>query len=415
MSKRVCVLGAGIVGVTCALEIQRRGFDVTLVDRKTPGSETSFGNAGVLSDSSVLVVNNPDLAFRLPKMLLNTSTALRYDLRFVLSRLDWVTRFLLYANRRHKYHAGKALRPLLVESLRLHKQRIAEAGVEHLLAESGWLKLYRTESAFLSSAGEREFFEALGGRYTIADQEGITDLEPALKPIFSKGVLMVDTYSVTSPSELTRAYVKVFREDGGQFVQAEVDKFQSVNGGWKVVFTNLVPFEFDHLVVAAGPWSAELLETLGYKIPMAWERGYHQHLQMMGSRQLTRPIYDVEAGFVVSPQQKGLRVLTGVELTYRDAPINVGQMQAAIKSAREILPLGNALEDEAWLGRRPTLVDSLPMIGAAPKHRRLWFNFGHQHIGLSTSAGSAVILADQLENKKSLIDSTAFRPERFKL
>ena len=415
-NNRVVVVGAGIVGAASALELQRRGYEVKLVDRDLPGRETSYGNAGILSDSSVIIVNNPKLPFRLPKMLLNTNISLRYNLGFALSRLPWIIKFLFFSTKSHMHHAGRALRELQVMSLDLHKSLIAEAGAEHLLSNSGWLKLYRSEKGYESSQGELAFLREMGVKFSEYSADELLDLEPDLKPIYHRGVLMTDTCSVSSPSELTETYTNLFTSAGGKFIEAEVRSISARPGnGWKIQLAEQDALEADRVVIAAGPWSAEIAKWLGYKIPMAWERGYHTHFEPNGSNQLTRPIHDVEGGFVAAPQQQGIRVLTGVELTYRDAPPNFKQIRAAAAGAREALELGREIDPEPWLGRRPTLADSLPMVGAATKHDGLWFNFGHQHVGLSTSTGCAEMLADLMENKAPRIDHTPFKPERFHL
>ena len=414
--RKVAVIGAGIVGVTSALQLQRCGHEVLLFDRGLPGRETSYGNAGVLSDASVIVVNNPELPFRLPKMLTNANISLNYNFGFALSRLSWIVKFLFFSTKRHMHHAGRALRELQVLSLNLHRKLMIESGSDHLLSERGWLKLYRSESAYQSSLPELAFLKEMGVAYTIYSAEQLRELEPALKPVFSKGVLMTETCSVSSPLELTQAYFRLFEESGGKFVQSGVQGLKKLaNDEWEVALEANGSCRVDDVVIAAGPWSEEVAGWLGYKIPMAWERGYHKHFKPTKKGQLSRPIYDVEGGFVMAPNKEGIRVLTGVELTYRDAPPNYKQIHSAADNARDVIDLGEELPEEPWLGRRPTLADSLPMIGPATRHDGLWFNFGHQHIGLSTCTGCALILADLMGNKKASIDASPFQPDRFQI
>lgn len=412
---RIVVVGAGIVGVTSALELQRRGYRVMMIDRKPPGCEASYGNAGVLSDASVIVVNNPQLPFRLPRMLFNRNIGLRYDLRFAVSRLPWITKFLLYSTKSHMRHSGRALRDLQVTSLGLHKRLISEAGADYLLRNTGWLKLYRTQKGFAASRRELDFLREVGVSFATYSTDELRELEPFLKPMFHQGVLMTDTCSVSSPGKLTETYAQLFAQAGGGFRQTELQGLRSQSEGrWQIEVTDGDAIEADHLVIAAGPWSAEICKRIGYSIPMAWERGYHMHLKLNGTAELGRPVYDVEGGFVMAPQQQGIRVLTGVELTHHNAPPNFQQVRAAVAGARQILDLGEELDPEPWLGSRSTLVDSLPMVGAAPRHKGLWFNFGHQHVGLSTSTGCAEILADLMENNKPRADHLPFRPDRFR-
>mgnify|MGYP006060708767 FL=1 len=169
------------------------------------------------------------------------------------------------------------------------------------------------------------------------------------------------------------------------------------------------------MVIAAGPWSKKLLSNLGYDIPLAWERGYHHHFSTQKKTSINPAIHDVDGGFVYSSNGGEVRITSGVELNFLDASKNDIQINESIQKLHKIIPLDKKITEKAWLGSRPTIADSLPMIGKAPKHKNLWFNFGHNHIGLSTSAGSAVILAEMIQNKKNSINTDPFSPKRFNL
>ena len=413
-SEHIVVIGGGIVGITAALEFQRRGNQVTLVDPKQPGRETSYGNTGVLSDGSVVISNNPGLRKRLPKLIRKKSNALNYHLSFVLKRLPWVARFLSYCTERHLDHSSQALRALQAHSLRLHLDLIKDAGVENLLRRTGWLKVFRSEASYQAYGMELEVFERTGVGHTIYTAEELKQLEPALNQIFRHGVLLHDACSVSSPASLCDAYLNLFIEAGGKVILSSAQKIRHKKN-WEVELQTSDLLLADAIVIAAGPWSAEIVKDLGYKIPMAWERGYHWHLEPGDGPALKRAVHDVDAGYVMTPQQQGVRITSGVELADRDAPTDNRQIEQSIHSARQATSLGNRIEDTPWMGRRPTLVDSLPMIGPAPRHPELWFNFGHQHNGLSTSAASAELLADLFEEKTPNVDFAPFRPDRFRL
>ncbi len=413
-SKHIAIIGGGIVGITVALEFQRRGNQVTLVDPKQPGRETSYGNTGVLSDGSVVISNNPGLRKRLPKLIRKKSNALNYDLGFVLRRLPWVARFLSYCTEQHLDHSSQALRALQAHSLRLHLDLIKDAKVENLLRRTGWLKVFRSEASYKAYGMELKVFERTGVGHTIYTAEELKQLEPGLNQIFRYGVLLHDACSVSSPAALCDAYLKLFIKAGGKVVLSSAQKIRH-KVKWEVELQTSDLLLADAIVIAAGPWSAEIVKNLGYKIPMAWERGYHWHLEPGDGPALNRAVHDVDAGYVMTPQQQGVRITSGVELADRDAPIDDRQIEQSILSARQATSLGNKVEDTPWMGRRPTLVDSLPMIGPAPRHQGLWFNFGHQHNGLSTSAASAELLADLFEEKTTNINFTPFRPDRFRI
>ncbi|NOX70508.1 MAG: FAD-binding oxidoreductase [Gammaproteobacteria bacterium] len=413
---KIGVVGAGIVGVTTALELQRRGYDVILIDRREPGEETSHGNAGVLSDSSVLIVNNPDLLRKLPQYVFFKNLALRYDWSFLLLRLPWILRFLSYSSERHMLLAGKALRELQVLSLDIHRSLIAEAGVAHLIRNTGWLKVYRTEKGLLASQREQALLEALGASFSRLNSDEVAAAEPSLTTRFHAGILLENCCSITSPAKLTRTYTDLFLASGGELRKHEVNTLTPMQSGdWRIGVNAAEAIDVDKVVIAAGPWSAEIGRWLGYKIPMAWERGYHMHLEPPPEGNLNRPVQDVERGFFMSPQESSVRILTGIELTFRDAEPNYSQITTAVEYARSTARFGAELDPEPWMGRRPTLPDSLPMIGLAPRHRNLWFNFGHQHVGLATSTGSAHLVSNQVQGKDSNIDASPYKPDRFRL
>lgn len=415
MAEKVVIIGGGIVGVCSALEAQLAGFDVTLIDRTTPGRETSFGNAGVLSESSVVVLNNPALVKALPKLLKNQSTGFRYNPWFVLKKLGWFIRFLGHSTRKRAMHAGHALRALMLISLERHKQLIKQGDVEEIFRYQGWLKVFRTQAAFENFNIDFDVMSATGVKYSVYEKEQIRQLEPGLQPIYEKAVLVDDTCGVTNPAKLTDAYVRLFIAAGGTVKEASVEGLhQTADGAWSIDLGGS-SCAADKVVLAAGAWSAEIASWLGYKIPMLWERGYHRHLAPTDGPALLRAVHDVDGGFVMASMQDGVRITSGVEMTDRDAAPNYAQLDIAIAEAQHHHGFGAPVDAEPWMGRRPTLVDSLPIVGPAPRHQGLFFNFGHQHIGLSMAPGSGQIITALLQDKSPPIEIEPFRASRFVL
>ena len=412
--KNILVIGAGIVGICTGIELIKKGFFVTLLDPNEPGSQTSYGNAGVITDSSLMIINNPQLLKSLFQLIFKKQTSFRYSKFFIFSRLSWILRFLMFSHKNHMEFAAKALRELQVLSLKTHQEIIEKTNSKNNISKPGWLKLFKTINSYKKYYLELDILNKNKAEYIILDTEQIKKQFPDLKEIFFKGVLFKNSLRVKSPLTLSKKYFDYFRKSGGRFVQEKCKDLKYKEGQWAINF-NKQNFNFDEVVIATGPWSKKLLSNLGYDIPLAWERGYHHHFSTKIKTSINPAIHDVEGGFVYSSNGSEVRITSGVELNFLDASKNDIQINESIQKLHKIIPLDKKLTEKAWLGSRPTIADSLPMIGKAPKHKNLWFNFGHNHIGLSTSAGSAVILAEMIQNKKNSINTDPFSPKRFNL
>ncbi|WBX91769.1 NAD(P)/FAD-dependent oxidoreductase [Achromobacter mucicolens] len=414
MGNHVIVLGAGIVGVCCALELRRRGMKVLLVDRQEPGMETSLGNAGVLARSSLMPFNHPGLWKQLPRLLKNDTVQFRYRWPYLAANLGWAARFLMSARPAVFQETARALDGLIRLSAPEHLKLLDQSGARHRLRDTGWIFLYRSAQAWQAGALARRTF----AQYDVPTQEldpaALAEAEPALSPIFHRALWIQGSYSVDDPHEVVAAYADLYRREGGQFRRLDARGIRRDGASWIVSgATASESLSANRLVVALGPWSKALLKTTGIDLPMAFERGYHMHYSGRDGARVTRPVYDTGGGYVLSPMARGLRLSTGVELDACDAPARPDQLALAEQRAREAFPLGDRLDAAAWLGRRPTLPDSRPMIGEAPRHPGLWLALGHQHIGFSTAPGTAKILADQMVDGSAAARHPAFRPGRF--
>lgn len=411
MSEAITVLGAGSVGVSTAIHLQQRGWKVTLVDRATPGRETSYGNAGVINPASCIPLNSPDIHRMLASLLGNGSALLRYDRRHVLRNLPWVLAFLKASKTGPATLTARALATLTRDALVEHQALMQRTGNQHRLSEVGWLKVFRRGGFDRKGFGARLLneFEIPVEHH---DRDSLAALEPALKPVFESGIVMPGGGLIDNPGALIDEYAQRFVADGGTLLQRDVTSLSSDSTGLHCRTAN-ASWHCDRLVVAAGPWSAELLATIGYDVPLGVERGYHAHYPLTGKDSLARSVHDVQAGYVMGPMTRGLRVTTGVELAARDAPSDFSQLDAVEPRVREAIDIGPRSADPVWRGSRPTLPDSRPAIGPTPSHERLWVNFGHQHIGLMTGPISGKVLAQAISGERSDIDMTPFAPARY--
>lgn len=416
MTHSVLVCGAGMVGVCIALELQRRGMSVTLLDRREPGMETSHGNAGIITRTSLSPINNPTLWGQLPKLMLNRSNSMRYNPAYMLRNTRWGLSFLSHARTSTYETTAQALFDLIELSRAEHERLRGEANTSHLLHDDGWIFLYRNAADFDGASFTRNAYQQFGIEMQMLEPRDIAALEPGLKPIFAKGVWIKDTRSVQTPTKLVQAYADLFVQRGGSLERFALKTLEGSADGWTATSENGRIRQADKAVVALGPWSKSFLERMGYRIPMGFERGYHMLYsgpQEDGGHTVSRPYYDVSAGYVMAPMDGGLRLCTGVELTELDAPKNFTQLVSAEKSASQAVDLGHRMLDEPWVGSRPTMPDCRPVIGPAPGQASLYFAFGHQHIGFNTGPGTARILADQIEGRDNHKKAEPFKPERF--
>ena len=400
-----------MVGVSCALSLQKRGFAVTLIDRREPGRETSYGNAGVLARSSIVPLNNPGLFSKLTSYLGNRHPALNLNWKRALTRPGWLLRFLWEARPSQAAARIAALESLTASTLERHRALMAEAGVSHRLRETGTLKVWRTEAGHAAAKAEQDFLSSHGIASQVLDRQGISGVEPALNPIFHAGLLCLENASVDSPGAVTEAYAELFVQRGGRIEQAQVEKLTPSDAGWQAQTAKGV-FEGEIAVVALGPWSMDLLAPMGLDSKLDVERGYHRHLQAEAGARLSRPVYDVDAAYFMAPMEQGYRITSGVDLSHRDAPDDHRQIDLVTASAREAFPL-KEFAGETWRGARPTLPDSLPIIGEAPRNPGLWLAFGNQHLGFSTGPITGEIIAALVCGETPPVDPTPFRPGRY--
>ena len=406
----VIVLGAGIVGVSAAYAARQRGLSVVVVDRREPGSETSYGNAGIISSGSITPLNNPSLWNALPKYLTNRHAALRWDPAWAIRNADWVVRFLANAAPSRLRPRATALHGLIGASLKLHREWIVRADAGQRIRETGWLKAWRSD-AVGAAKGEQAFLAEYGIASQLLDRQAISALEPNILPVYKVGLLHTQTASVDSPGAVVKAYARMFAGAGGEIRQSDIRAIEPDDEGWRVMLAD-GGMSARHVVVALGPWSPDLLRPLGYRVPLAFERGYHREFKPNPARSLQRPIHDAEGSFLMTPMEQGIRVTSGVELTGRDAPSSFAQLDQVIPLARGVVEFGETV-GEPWRGARPTLPDSLPMIGPAPRHSGLWLAFGNQHIGFTTGPATGAAIAAMIGGATPPFDVGPFSPSRY--
>lgn len=412
MKVDVVVLGAGMVGVSAAVHLAKKGRTVVLIDRKDPGEETSFGNAGVIEREGFVPVAFPRNLRDLIRYGLNMDPEANYHLSHLPKVAPWLWSLFRHtdakgieayaaANERLCRHAGDE-----------HRLMAAEAGAERFFRQTGWVRLYRSERSFAGAAQLHRLAERYGAKFEILTPEAFRDLEPHVAPVFHKAVFWQESDTVSWPGGVVKAYADLFRRAGGRFVTGDALTLARTASGWSVsTAEGLV--EARDAVVALGPWSLDVLKPLGLSFPLTPKRGYHMHFGTKGNATLSRPIVDSDKGYVLTPMEKGIRLTTGIEFADRDAPPTPRQLEQLKPVARELFPLAEERDEAPWLGRRPAFPDSLPIIGPAPGHEGLWLDFGHGHLGFTQGPISGRLIAEMMTGETPLVDMTPFRAERF--
>ncbi len=390
----ILVLGAGMVGVSSALALQARGFAVTLVDRREPGRETSFGNAGFIQTEAVEPYGFP-LAF---SKLLEVATKRTNDVNWHLAAMPGLFGPLaryFYNSFPKRHRAVSAIYSQLVTRAGDdHAPLIAAAGADALISREGFRQAYRSAATFDAAAKDAErLHRDYGVAMRILSPADLRAEEPLLEREMAGGVDWHEAWACSNPGGLVTAYADLFAARGGTIVRGDATTLAEDAGGWTLATAD-GPLRAPQAVIALGPWSQELLDRFGYRVRMVRKRGYHRHYKF--AQPLRHPFMDTDNGAVCAMTPTGLRIATGADLTRMNAPADLRQIRRAEAAIRELFPLGEAVEAEPWFGHRPCMPDMLPMVGRAPRHKGLWLHFGHGHQGFTLGPTTADILGNMI-------------------
>lgn len=413
MHCQTLVLGAGIVGVSTALHLQARGRQVILIDRNEPGCGTSHGNAGLIERSSVIPYAFPRQFGKLLRYGLNRQPDVRYSLLHLPKAAPWLLRYWRQSAPGRLAGAAADMLPLVQRCVEEHDALIAAAGLEGLVQAKGWIEVYRDPALFEQAKAEVKGLARYGLHYELLERGQLQAREHQLDSTVVGGIHWLDPKTVNDPGALTRGYAALFVQRGGQFLHGDARSLRQVGSQWRVE-SQRGPVTADEVVACLGPQSADLYERLGYTIPLGIKRGYHMHYATRDGAQLQHSICDTQGGYVLAPMAAGIRLTTGIEFAASSAPGNEIQLKRCEALARTLFPaLGERLDDTPWLGRRPCLPDMRPVIGPAPRHKGLWFNFGHAHHGLTLGPVSGRLVAELLTGERPFTDPAPYSAARF--
>jgi D-amino-acid dehydrogenase len=343
---------------------------------------------------------------------MNRSPQVRYSFSDLPTSLPWLLRYFLASSPDRALHSAMAELPLIQRSLVEHEALIAEAAVPELLRRTGWIKLFRSDATLASAVRDFERARPYGVDAEVLDGKAIAAREPHLTGEFAGAVYFPAPGFVPDPGALAKAYAALFKRKGGRFVVGDARTLEQADGRWRVGGP-AGGASAREVVVALGPWSDLVFRPLGYSIPLGIKRGYHLHLAPRGNAVLNHPVLDSDLGYLLAPMNRGIRLTTGVEFARRDAPPTPIQIAQALPRAHALFPLGEPVDAKPWMGARPCLPDMVPVIGQAPRHPGLWFDFGHQHHGLTLGPATGRLLAEMMTGETPFADPTPYAAARF--
>ncbi|CAG0984316.1 D-amino-acid dehydrogenase [Burkholderiales bacterium] len=412
MPRRVAVIGAGVVGLACASRLQIRGYDVTLVDPRDPGTGCSSGNAGCLSRASCVPLGLPGTWKKAPRWLLDPRGPLVIPPRYMPRILPWLWRFQQNTSIDRVNAIADALHALLDVCIEKWRPLAAWAGVPELIRQEGYGFAYESEAGFDGDALGRELRRARGVKIDVLTGGAIREFDPALSPKLTHLVILPEQGHVPNPLRLSQALAERLRAGGATFARREARGFEFSGGRISRVATDQGPVDTDHVVIAAGAHSNALSSQLGANVPLETERGYHAMLASP-SVQPRIPVCSGEGKYFATPMEGGLRIAGTVELGGLDAPPNHRRADVLVEGARRLLPALTHGSVERWMGHRPSLPDSKPVIGRSPRVPNAFFAFGHGHVGLTAAPSTGEIVAALIADETPYMDPTPFAAERF--
>lgn len=409
--QQIAVVGAGIVGISSALYLQKAGFKVTLIDRQEPGNGASFGNAAALAPHAFVPVNSPSIPRRLLPLMFAGGSPLSINWSYAPRMLPWLLSFLSHCTPAEVTRIARVMHTLLSRNLDYALPLFRESGADRLMRGGGYLHLYESEAAYRSCATEVALYKQLADDVEEIDAAEIRRLEPNLAPVFVKALYFHSALHYLSTVEVCATLVGHFCAQGGSFLLDDVRTIEARPDG-KVRIAGTREGTYDQAVLAAGAQARRLFGGAVEKLPLETERGYHV---VFGNQSgiISRTCSSATAGFAMTPMTEGLRCAGMVELAGLDKPPNPACHGYLERTAKRFLPGITEAPSSTWMGFRPSMPDALPVIGRSARTPNVILAFGHQHVGMSSGCVTGAIVADIAAGKTPPVDIAPFSPTRF--
>lgn len=394
----ILVVGAGMVGICSAIELQTRGHSVRVVDKVAPGTQTSFGNAGIIQAEAAEPYAMPRDWQTLMRVVLGKSNGITVSCASLIRNSPALIQYFRNSSVRRHASISRIYSQLIVQATVDHELLINAANANHLISKEGFCEVYRDPRHLHKQEIElQRLREEFGVESRLLSDAEYALEEPVIKGSFAGAIHWPQSWTCRDPGGLTQHYAKLFELRGGQILTGDAADLKRSGNQWILKCADGSILNAESVVMALGPWTPDVLKRFGYRVPMILKRGYHQHVQT--TKKLRRPFVDVTNGIVAASMVDGLRVTSGAALVNPDSPANPVQLKHGISALGDLLDIGPEADEPAWFGTRPCMPDMLPVVGAAPGHRGMWFNFGHGHQGFTLGATTAKYLAAAMDGQ----------------
>jgi D-amino-acid dehydrogenase len=415
-SKTVAVIGAGMVGACIARYLQRDGHNVIILDPNEPGEGASYGNAGCFNPSSLVPIAGLDTFKQVPGYLMDPLGPLSIRWSYLPKVAPWLIRYCRAGVPDKIKYQSRALKSILSKSLDALMPLVDDCGAHDLVRRDGILIVYRSRESVASDARGWNLRRENGIHWEELDRDAVHDFDPNLTRDIQFGKFVPGNGHTANPGALVKAITQHVVKSGGQYLRVKAENFVFNGDKLQAVVTDLGLINVDMAVIAAGAYSKPLAQAVGNRVPLETERGYHAMIRNPAIQPRV-PTTDSDHKFVVTPMQEGVRVAGTVELAGLDAEPNWKRADMLLRRIGALYPaLGKEYRPEdvtVWMGHRPSLPDSLPVIGRSKRSADVIYAFGHQHVGMTAAPYTGVIIADLIAGRPSPVDLTPFRPDRF--
>ncbi len=407
------VIGAGIIGTACALQLARAGVRVRLIDPEEPGSACSSGNAGSISEESIVPMALPGMLAKVPGWLMDPEAPLHVRWRYVPRAAPWLLRWIVASSESNAAASAAALRPFLSGAVDAYADLLGAGSFDALVRRRGQLIVWESTAPSRSERAAHALRERHGVAMRWLGPAEIAEIEPNLAGHFARGLLLERHGQVVDPKRVVSALARDFIAVGGAVVRARVARLVPTGAGGRVILDDGSELGADRIVVSAGAWSRELARQAGVNVPLETERGYHAMID--GAAAIcSRPVMHGDLSFIATPMADGLRIAGTVEIAGLSAPPDYRRAQVLLAQARRMFRGLDTQQASYWMGLRPSVPDSVPVIGEAPSAGGILFAFGHGHLGMTGAPATARIIRDLALDRKPNIDLAPFRPDRFR-